>query len=217
MKRSALVFDLVSLVSFGGLVGYTTSVYDALPARMAVHFNLHGVASGWMDRAYATWGFDVFVALFWAAVRFAPRWLPDSNGWKERADKSPIVAMAMLTMILLAGVGAFIVWNGLHPEAPRGPVLGVLLGTDALGLSVILPRTRRNPLLGVRTAFSLASDENWSRTHRIASYTFALGGVACIACGLAGLTAVALCAFIAGALAPAVYSWVLQYRLPPEA
>jgi uncharacterized membrane protein len=217
MKRKRLALDVVSLGSLAGLLAFTASAYDALPARIANHFDLSGRPNGWMDRPYATWGVDAFALGLWALIRFSPRWLPRANGWRQRADQSPMVAVAMLTMLLLVALGAFTVWNGLHPETPRGAALSVVIGAYALAFSSVLPRTRRNPLLGVRTSWSLTSDENWHRTNRIASYTLALGGLACIACGLAGAAAVGICVFIAAAIVPWVYSWVLAYRLPPEA
>ena len=217
MKRSGLLFDLVSLGSLAELLAFTASVYDELPARIANHFNLHGAPDGWMDRPYATWGVDAFALALWGLTRFSPRWLPKANGWRERAERSPMAAVAMLTMLLFVAVGAFTVWNGLHPEASHGPALSVVIGAYALAFSSVLPRTRRNPLLGVRTSWSLTSDENWHRTNRLASYTFALGGLTCIACGLAGVAAIGICVFIAAAVTPWVYSWVLAYRLPPEA
>jgi uncharacterized membrane protein len=217
MSRSARTFDVASLVSLGGLLAFTASVYDSLPTRIATHWSLHGHPNGFMDRAYATFGMDAFTLLVWACVRFSPRWLPEGGGWRTRAQQSPMGAVAMLTMLLLVGLGVFVVWNGLHPEASRGATLDVMLGVWALALSQILPRTRRNPILGVRTSFSLTSDENWLLANRFGSYAFALGGVACIACGLAGAPAVGGVLFIAAGVAPAIYSWVLAYRLPPQA
>jgi uncharacterized membrane protein len=217
MTRSVRMFDLASLVSLGGLLAFTASVYESLPARIATHWSLHGTPNGFMDRAYATFGMDAFALLVWAIVRFSPRWLPEGGGWRSRAQQSPMGAVAMLTMLLLVGLGVFVVWNGLHPQASRGATLDVMLGVWALALSQILPRTRRNPILGVRTSFSLTSDENWLLANRFGSYAFAAGGVACIACGLAGAPAVGGVLFIAAAVAPSIYSWVLAYRLPPQA
>ncbi|HEY2509262.1 MAG TPA: SdpI family protein [Polyangiaceae bacterium] len=82
---------------------------------------------------------------------------------------------------------------------------------------LVLPRLRRNPLVGIRTAWTLTSDENWSRVHRLGSYVYAATGLACLACGLVGATAVGLVVLTTGALAPGVYSYVLASRLPPEA
>jgi uncharacterized membrane protein len=73
-------------------------------------------------------------------------------------------------------------------------------------------RIQRNPVMGIRVAWTLASDENWARTHRFASYTFAASGVVGLLAGLAGGNAaapVAIVALLVGALVPAVYSYVV--------
>ena len=217
MNRTRSVLDLVSLASLGGLVAYTASVYGALPAQLATHFDWRGNPNGWMSRANGTWGIDAFALVFWALVRTCPKWLPRANDWRKRAEQSPMAAVAMLMMLLLVGVSAFTVWNGLHPDMPRLATLDVLLGVYALVLSSILPRVRRNPILGIRTPFSLTSDENWHRTNRFASYSFGVGGLACVVCGLAGVATVGVVAFLGAAIAPWGYSWAIAYRLPPEA
>jgi uncharacterized membrane protein len=88
----------------------------------------------------------------------------------------------------------------------------VLLGALFVALGVLLPRTRRNPFFGVRTAFALASDENWARTQRVGGWTMVGGGIVTIAAGLLGLPAVAIASILTSALVPAIWSWVLAKR-----
>jgi uncharacterized membrane protein len=216
MSRASRTMDLLSLAALAGLVAFTASVYDRLPPQIATQFDLRGRPKAWMSLGYGTWGVDAFALAMWALVRTSPKWLPAANDWRKRAEQSPMAAVAMLTMLLLVGVSAFIVWNGLHPEMPRLATLDVLLGFYALALSSILPRVRRNPILGIRTPFSLTSDENWLRTNRFASYSFGIGGLASIASGVAGAPAVGVVAFVGAAITPWIYSWAIAYRLPPE-
>ena len=216
MNRATRLFDALSLGSLGALVGVSALHYDHLPARMAVHFGLDGQPNGWMDRPYATWGFDAFAIAVWALLRFSPDVMPSAE-WQERSRKSPMALAALLTALLLAGVGGLLVHGGLHPDAAPGPALAAVLGGWLVVLSVVLPRLRRNPLVGIRTPWTLTSDENWSRVHRLGSYVYAAAGLGCLVCGLVGATALGLAVLTMGALAPAVYSYVLASRLPPEA
>jgi hypothetical protein len=82
-----------------------------------------------------------------------------------------------------------------------------LYGAFFMLLGLVLPRVRRNPWIGVRTPWTLASDENWAKTHRFAGYTMTLGGGAAVVASMAGVPALALAFILAGALAPAFYSW----------
>jgi uncharacterized membrane protein len=207
MNRSTRTFDLVSLAALGGAVAYGVAVRDELPARMAVHFDLHGTPDGWMSASHAFWVVNGFALVMWAILRSAGRWMPNTGGWKERIGSAPIAASATLTMLHLAGVSVLLVAYALHPELPLRTIASVAIGLSALAVSFVLPRVRRNPLIGIRTKYSLANDENWLRTHRIASYSFTAGGLACIACGLAGAPVVGFLVFVLATIAPAVYSW----------
>ena len=78
----------------------------------------------------------------------------------------------------------------------------------------VLPRLQRNPLIGIRDAWTLTSDENWARTQRFASYAYVAGGLVSLACGVAGAPpAIALVALLASALVPHGYSYVVARQL----
>ncbi len=98
-------------------------------------------------------------------------------------------------------------------SAPRlGSAVWVLFGALFVALGLLLPRTRRNPFFGIRTAFALASDENWARTQRVGGYSMTLGGFVALVSGLLGAPAVAIAAVLVSAVAPARWSWVIARR-----
>ena len=83
--------------------------------------------------------------------------------------------------ILLSGVFAYayaltlgrtLGWqvNVLHSVTPA--VAALLFVTGAL-----LPRIRRNWFFGIRTPWTLSSDEDWAKTHRFARPLFMIAGV----------------------------------------
>lgn len=125
---------------------------------------------------------------------------------------SPIAAAACFTVAFLSALHFVTLHLALRGGNGIGSELAILLGAMWLALAAILPRTRRNPIIGIRTAWTLSSDENWARTHRIASYSFLVGGLLSLAAGFIGAsTAVAFAVIvaIASALVPAFYSWAI--------
>ncbi|MFI0981449.1 SdpI family protein [Streptomyces sp. NPDC021093] len=75
--------------------------------------------------------------------------------------------------------------TGIPETVPTGAVvvLSVLLGLTGLGMVVVgrlgsTGRIRRNPLVGIRTARSMESDESWRTVHRTAApWLYASGGM----------------------------------------
>jgi uncharacterized membrane protein len=98
------------------------------------------------------------------------------------------------------------------PSPRLGAGLWWALGAFFVLLGLVLPRVRQNPWIGVRTPWTLASEENWAKTHRFAGYTMTLGGGAACVAAIAGVPMLGLVFILAGALAPVVYSWRLAHH-----
>lgn len=213
MTREARVWDAISLASLFGATALTAAVYDKLPARVPVHFDLHGTTDGFADRAFGAWILLGVAAFVFVLLRFGARILP--HGARERLEASPVSALAFLMTTLFVTLQAIVLYAALHPTTHMGRPLAVALSAFWLVLALVMPRVRRNPFVGIRTAWTLASDENWAHTHRFASFAFAIGGLLGVVAGLAGSHALAIVAVLGSGLAPLVFSFVLAHRLPP--
>ncbi len=208
--RKSPVVDLFTLFVVLGAFAVTLLLYDRLPDPLPTHFDLNGRPNGWMPRAVGAWGVPALEVLVVALLRFGGYLLP--QGWRERLEASPVRALALVTALLLTSVHVVVLRAALSPLPNLGSAIWVLLGAMFVVLGLLLPRTKRNPFFGVRTAFALASDENWARTNRVGGWAMVAGGVVALAAGLVGLPAVAVAAILASAIVPALWSWVLARR-----
>ncbi len=207
MTRKLDNLDLLACGLVGAAAVGTAAVYDRLPDPMPTHFDVHGAPDGWMPRAEGAFMLPLVALLLWALVRFGGRLLP--REWRERMVASPLSAIGLLVAGMLVAVHALLLQAALAPVPRLGAGVWVLLGVFFVLLGQLLPRVRRNPFIGVRTAWTLTSDENWARTHRFAGYTMTVGGVLAVVAAVAGAPVLGLAFILAGALAPAVYSWRL--------
>jgi uncharacterized membrane protein len=215
MSRLARIdkVDAISLGLLAGTAAVTAALHRELPARIPTHFNLHGQADAWSSRAFGAWLLPGIALGTWLLVRFGGRIAGPT--FRERLASSPVKLVALLTTGFLVALHFVMLWSGLHASTPIGAALGLAMGVFWVVLAQVMPRIRRNPFVGVRTAWTLSSDENWARTHRFAGWTFTIGGLVAIVASLASVPAVAIVAVVASALVPAIYSWVLARTLPP--
>ncbi|AKU97714.1 hypothetical protein AKJ09_04378 [Labilithrix luteola] len=198
-----------------GTVLVTAALYTRLPELIPTHFDARGVANGWMHRSLGAWMLPSIAVVSWVIIRLGARVLP--SDWKERLAASPTAVMGALTVGLLCSLQAVILYAALEHPPNVGASLGFVLGAFWCAIGLMMPKMRRNPWIGIRTAWTLSSDENWARTHRFAGYAFILGGlVAIIAAGL-GCTPLAVAAIIVSSLVATIYSFILARRLPPSA
>lgn len=205
--RKYRLADLASLgMASASLLG-SALVYGRLPERFPIHFDLHGHVDGFAPRAVGAFLMPVVALVTWAFVRSVPRFL--SGEARVRALASPLPLVSALISFLFAGLHFVMLEVALAEGTRAGSGLGLVLALFSLGLGLVLPRLRRNGYAGIRTPYSLASDENWQKTHR-------LGGMLFVGAGLVGLVAVpfgsvaiAVGALVAASLASAVYSFTL--------
>lgn len=209
MKRLS-IFDALSLVTLGLAAAVTAGVYQRLPLRLATHFDAHGVANGFMPRAFGAWLLLGIALVVWGVVRIGAAAFPAAL--RERMDASPIALVMWLLVVSLVGLHLMVIYGGLAHRGRLSGGFGTLFGSIWLVLALVMPRIRRNPFVGIRTPWTLASDENWARTHRFGGYTFAVGGLVAIAASLGGAKAIAIAAIVTSGLVPAVYSFALARR-----
>jgi len=88
----------------------------------------------------------------------------------------------------------------------------VLMGLLFILIGNYLPKTKQSYTMGIKLPWTLASEENWNRTHRLAGFLWVLGGVYFIVMSFIGWSLIAfLIPLAVMVLIPAVYSYLL-YR-----
>jgi uncharacterized membrane protein len=207
--------DRWSLGLLGAGAALSFALWEQLPERIPVHFDLHGVADGFASKPVGAFLLPVLGAGTLALLRLAPRWF--SPSWRERADASPMSLVGLLTSGLLAGLHVVCLGSAVHPGESAARPLGLVLATFWLATSLVLPRVRRNPMVGIRTAWTLSSDENWARTHRFAGLLGAAGSVVGLLGAALGYLPLVVVSVLASGLGAAAYSFVLSRREPPYA
>jgi uncharacterized membrane protein len=87
----------------------------------------------------------------------------------------------------------------------------VTLGLLMIGLGNYLGKFQRNSFVGIRTPWTLADPEVWSRTHRVGGKVFALaGGILLVEGALATSPAVVIGTIVVAAGYLVVYSYVIR-------
>lgn len=202
-------------------LGVSAAVYGELPERIATHFDISGQPDGWSSRASGALGLPLVMAVTWLALWGLPKISP--SGWRVEpfADVWNRVQVAILAFLALlhAGIlGHALGWWGAHMDRLVIGGVGLLLMT----LGNYLGKTTRNFFLGIRTPWTLASDEVWRRTHRLGGWLLVLAGLVFVVMAFTGIFEYALAgAIVVAAVVPVVYSFFAYRSLegfepPPE-
>ena len=204
--------NLFSLFLIGAAFALSAFLYTRLPDPVPTHWNLQGEADGFTSKP---WGALVaplmmvgVMLLFLALPKLSPRGyeIGRFQGVFEILQTSILGFLLLVhALALLAGIGAVVDMN-----RALIPALGILLAV----LGNFMGKLRKNFFIGIRTPWTLASDEVWLRTHRVGGKLFVLAGIALFVWGLAGGGLAAVVGVtIAVSLVSIVYSYLIYRRL----
>ena len=139
---------------------------------------------------------------------------PRTGAVSDPSADAAIDGIVFSVLLFLMGVHALLLAvllrvEFVEPLAKRGVV--VLVGLTLVAVGNLLPRTRPNVALGIRTARTLADRQLWMLTHRVSGYIAVAVGAVTVASGLflRGTHVAALpgFAFLAGAIVLAACYW----------
>ena len=190
-------------------------LWNDLPARMTTHWGGDGVADGTMSKAAAIFILPCVLLALHVFLLFISGF---DKRFKDQSKK--IVGLTFWVMPVLSILVNCIMYAiALEIEFNVGLVVSLVLGLMFIVIGNYLPKTKRNCVYGIKLTWTVANDENWSKTHR-------LGGILWVACGLIviptallpiefALTAI-LCATAVAVLVPTVYSYTIYRRHKAE-
>ncbi|WP_329740956.1 SdpI family protein [Dyella sp. A6] len=206
--HSAVVSAAFVLVALAAAVW----LYPSLPAQTPTHWDLQGHVNGTMPRLWAA-AIPVLLVSFLALLMVV---LPKIS--PRRFEIAPflrvwhVVMLSVQGLILVIGLCALL--KGAGYPLPMATIGMTVVGVMLIIIGNYMGKLQRNFFAGIRTPWTLASEEVWERTHRLAGWVFVLAGLAWIALMLAGVMSTWLLVVLVGVLlVPSVYSYVIYRRL----
>ena len=103
------------------------------------------------------------------------------------------LASAVGEVLLFHGMGGFFMWRAaVSPEGalPAMPaidmmrVMSLVLGVLLIALGNVMPKARKNGLFGVRTSWSMSSDEVWRKSQRFGGFASVVAGALLLAAAM---------------------------------
>jgi uncharacterized membrane protein len=200
-------FILIAIAAIVGLV-----LWNQLPDPLPSHWNAAGEVDGYMSKFWGVWMMPLMtlgITLLLAAV-------PAIDPLKANIEKF----RGLYNAFIIGFVAYMLYVYALTLAASLGyqfnmtymllPVVGLLF----IGISFLLEKAKRNFFIGIRTPWTLSSDEVWEKTHKLGAQTFRIGGALVIVIAFLGENGIWLLmvALLFAALVPVVYSYILWRR-----
>ncbi len=170
--RNAHWLGLLLISAFWGLAFW----YDPwLPEIMPTHWNIHGEADGFMRKPWGVYIFPLIASGLAVLLYVLPVIAP--KGFRlEPAQRAYDIIVLVLLVFLLA-VMLLVFENARGNELSMNRWIPASIGALVAVLGNYVSKFPKNFFVGIRTPWTLASDEVWFRTHRLASWLMIIGGL----------------------------------------
>ncbi|MBQ7873708.1 MAG: SdpI family protein [Oscillospiraceae bacterium] len=206
MKLNKKLFVITTILTLVPII-IGLMLWEQLPETIATHFGNDNEPNGWSSKAFAVFGIPGIIAalhVFCLIVTYAD---PKRNNIGAKAMGIvywilPITSIVVMSMTYAYALGA---------EVNIGMVCCLLIGVIFIALGNYQPKAKQNYTFGYKIPWTLNSEENWNRTHRLAGWMMVICGFIFIINAFLLWEWLVLIA-IPAALIPIVYSYILYKK-----
>jgi len=170
------------------LVMFVTSAvtWPLAPERIPIHWNFAGEVDGYGSKALGLLILPLTAVALFILLLFLPR-LGSRRANFERFDNTYRIIRNTL-MALIAGINVLVAISAREIAVDIGTIIILLVGLSAIIIGNYLGKIRPNRTVGIRTPWTMASNESWNKTHQLGCKAFVGIGLILIIASLIGTT-----------------------------
>ncbi len=198
---------LSSLLSVAPILAYLY-FYELLPALLPVHFDVNGIANGFISKNIAI----VLLPSFFLVINIVLY----NYVFNKEMDKQYSIKMINLiiffTPFISIAIAIIIIIYSLNYNLDMGKILSLFSSILLIIIGNYLPKLRQNSVIGIRIPWVYTSEANWKKTHLVGGRLFVISGLAMLFCSLFNFTQFHFYIFIIAIVLPCGYSFYLYCR-----
>ena len=201
--KTIILTSLITLLPI--LIGII--LWDQLPESLPTHWNVSGNIDGWSSKTFVVFALPFILLAMHLFVIIST--LADPKRQNHPGKMLHIVYWLVPVMSVV--LTALTYYTGMGKDIPMETIAPIIAGILFIALGNYMPKCRQNYTIGVKLPWTLNSEENWNKTHRLAGWVFVFGGTVITVLGFFGLTWPLLAVLPILIIVPSVYSYIL-YR-----
>ncbi len=149
--------------------------YPYLPGKVPMHWNINGEVDSYQQKEQAVWFMPLLVALMWGMFQVLPKLDPKRKNYVFFATEWEIMQLALLGFMVY--MQAIIVYAALNPGTDSGRLMFLGMGGLFVTIGKLMPKIKPNFFVGIKLPWTLASEDNWKKTHELGGMCFLAAGI----------------------------------------
>ena len=207
IKKNLKLMIISSLVALLPIIA-GVMLWDKLPAELPIHWDVSGNVDGYASRAFVVFLFPlILTALHWLTI-FVTSIDPKRQ---NHSDKMMIVVYWLVPALSIV-ISLACYATALGMDIMMDALVPALMGVIFIVIGNYLPKCKQSHTVGIRLPWTLNSEENWNKTHRLGGYTMVVGGIVIFATAFIGIFWLFMVITAVMVIVPIVYSFVLYKK-----
>ncbi|MDU5460076.1 SdpI family protein [Anaerococcus vaginalis] len=201
-KKESVISVIISILLFAIV---NLLFYKKMPETLPTHWGFNNKIDGYSSKFTAlitTPLLLIFLNIFSCFMLDNDPKNKDKNNFVITIGKATIPLVMLITFVIS-------VFYGLGKKINVMVIISIFVGFLLILIGNYLPKTKRNYTVGIKLPWTLNSDENWNKTHRLAGYFFILGGIFFLLTPFIGNEYLIFLTFMIIGIIPAIYSFYL--------
>ncbi|MGI6119262.1 MAG: SdpI family protein [Desulfosporosinus sp.] len=203
------------LIIFGFALG--AYFYPSLPDRVPIHWNASGEIDGYGSKLFGAFGLPGISLAMYIMFLILPYIDPRRKNYTGFRSTYQFLKYLLILFFLGLEVMTLLIASGIMVNKPIFIQVAVSLLFILLGN--VMGRFKHNYFIGIKTPWTLANEEVWRNTHRLAAPLWVFGGIinillAFLGADFNGIAFIIIMLVIT--IVPAVYSYIAYQQIIHE-
>jgi uncharacterized membrane protein len=198
------------------ILGFVLAVcfYPSLPNRVPTHWNFNGVADGYVSKPLGAFVSPLTNLGIYLLLIVLPYIDPKRKNYKKFQSTYQYLKYVLVVFLLVIEVVTHLITTGAAVNSSF--FIQILVSLLIIFIGNVMGRFEHNYFVGIKTPWTLANEEVWRKTHRMAAPVWVIGGILNILLTILGITfngITSLIIILVIVIAPVVYSYVIYQKV----
>ena len=170
LKQDWLIFSLI-------LLGFALGAYfyPSLPDKVPTHWNASGEVNGYGSKLFGAFGLPVISLAMYLMFIVLPYIDPKKKSYADFKSSYQFLKHSLILFFLGIQVMSLLTASGVIVNRPI--LIQIMVSLLFILIGNVMGRFKHNYFVGIKTPWTLANEEVWRKTHRLAGPLWVFGGI----------------------------------------
>ena len=164
---------ILILILFGFALG--AYFYPSLPDKVPIHWNASGEINGYGSKLFGAFGMPLISLAMYLMFLVLPYIDPQKKNYADFKSTYQFLKYLIILFFLGTEVMTLLIASGVIVNKPI--FIQIMVSLLFILIGNVMGRFKHNYFVGIKTPWTLANEEVWRKTHRLAAPLWVLGGI----------------------------------------